>query len=75
MCQEFSRYFPDLQVIDLVLVRNPFNVEPDIVPDSDQYEFLEIKFDSVVKNFLKEHHIQELWPEKMYHILESGSLL
>ncbi len=27
-------------------VRDPFNVEPDIIPHSEQDEFLEIKFDS-----------------------------
>ncbi len=27
LCQEFSRYFPDLKVIDLPFVRNTFNVE------------------------------------------------
>ncbi len=32
--QEFSRYFPDLEVIDMSFVRNPFNLEPDIIPDS-----------------------------------------
>ncbi len=40
-------------------VRNPFNVEPDIIPDSGQDEFLEIKFDSGMKEFFKEHSIQE----------------
>ena len=49
--QEFSRYFPDLKEIDLSLVRDPFTVEPDIIPDSDQDEFLEMKFDSGMKDF------------------------
>ncbi len=49
--QEFSRYFPDLQVTYLSLVRNQFNVEPDIVPDSDQDGFLEMQFDSGMKDF------------------------
>ncbi len=43
-------------------MRNPFIVEPDIVPDSDQDEFLEMKFDSGVKDFFfQEHSIQEFW--------------
>ncbi len=36
LCQEFSRYFPDLEAIDMSFVRNPFNVKPDIIPDSEQ---------------------------------------
>ena len=61
--QEFSRYFPDLKEIDLSLVRDPFTVEPDIIPDSDQDEFLEMKFDSGMKDFYKEHSIQEFWTQ------------
>ncbi|XP_064116618.1 zinc finger BED domain-containing protein 5-like [Macrobrachium nipponense] len=51
LCQEFSRYFPDLEEIDLSFVRNPFNAEPDIIPESDKDEFLEMKFDSSIKDF------------------------
>ncbi len=47
--QEFSRYFPDFELIDMSFVRNAFNVEPDIIPDSEQDEFLEMKFDSGMK--------------------------
>ncbi len=34
-------------------MRNPFNVKPDDVPESDQDEFLEKKFDSGMRIFLK----------------------
>ncbi len=61
--QEFSRYFLDLEVIDMPFVRDPFNVEPDIIPDSEQDEFLERKFDSGTKEFFKEHSIQEFWSQ------------
>ncbi len=44
-------------------VRNPFNVEPDIIPDSEQDEFLEMKFDSGMKEYFKEHSIQEFWSQ------------
>ncbi len=44
-------------------MRNPFTVEPDIVPGSDEDEFLEIEFDSSMKDFFQEHFIQELWSE------------
>ncbi len=37
--------------MDLSLVRNSFNVQPDIVPDSDQDEFLEMECDSGMKDF------------------------
>ena len=42
-------------------MRNTFNIKPDIVPDSDQDEFLELKFDSGMKDFFKGHSIQEFW--------------
>ncbi len=45
LCQEFYRYFPAL-LIDMSLVINLFYVEPDIVPDSVEDEFLEMKCDS-----------------------------
>ena len=61
MVQEFSRYFPDLEAIDLSLVTNPFNLEPDSVPDADQDEFLEIKFESGVKGLHKELSVKEFW--------------
>ncbi len=44
--QKFSRYFPDLEVIDMSFWRNPFNVKPNIIPDSEQDELLEVKVDS-----------------------------
>ena len=31
--QEFSRYFPGLEVTDMSFVKSPFNVEPDTIPD------------------------------------------
>ncbi len=49
--QKFSMYFPDLEVIEMSFVRDPFNVEPDIIPDSEQDEFLKMKFDSGMKEF------------------------
>ncbi len=57
-----SRYFPDLQVIHLSLVRNPFNVEPDIVPGFDEDEFLEMKFDSDMKDFSRTSYTL-IWSE------------
>ncbi len=41
-------------------MRNPFNVEPDIVPDSDEEEFLEIKLDSSMKDFFQEQFYTEI---------------
>ncbi len=66
--QEFSRYFPDLEVIDLSLVRNPFNVEPGIIPDSDQDEFLEMKFDTGMKEFFQRTFYTGILVTSMYII-------
>ncbi len=72
--QEFSRYFPDLEVIYMSFVRNPFNVEPDIIPDSEQDEFLEMKFDSGMKEFFKEQSIQEFWSQASVSYPRVGKL-
>lgn len=74
LCQEFSRYFPDLEEIDMSFVRNPFNVDPNSIPDSEQDEFLEIKFDSGMKEFFKEHSIQEFWSQASISYPRAGKL-
>ena len=51
--QEFSRNFPDLESKHLPLVTNLFNFQPDSVSHPDQDEYLEIKFDSGVKDLQK----------------------
>lgn len=61
--QEFSRYFPDLESIDLSFIADPFNIEPDSVPDPDQDEYLEMKFDSGIKCLQKELSVQEFWAQ------------
>ncbi|XP_042213890.1 zinc finger BED domain-containing protein 5-like, partial [Homarus americanus] len=43
---EFSRYFPELSDDELHLVRNPFKLSVEKVPDDCQDEFLELKTDS-----------------------------
>ncbi len=56
-------------------VRNPFNVEPDIILDSEQDEFLEMKFYSGMKDFFKKNILYRNSGHKQtYHILELGSL-
>ena len=50
-------------------MRNTFNIKPDIVPDSDQDEFLELKFDSGMKDFLKDILYKNSGQKQIYHIL------
>ncbi len=52
MCQEFSIYLADLQVIDLSLVRNPFNVEPWISRNEIWFRY---------EGFFQEHYIKEFF--------------
>ncbi|XP_066969189.1 protein FAM200C-like [Macrobrachium rosenbergii] len=61
--QEFSRYFPGLESIDLSFIADPFNTEPDSVPDPDQDEYLEMKFDSGVECLQKDISVQEFWAQ------------
>ncbi len=72
--QEFSGYFPDLEVIDMPFVRNPFNVEPGIILDSEEDGFLEMKFDSGIKEFFKEHFVQEFWSQASVSYPRVGKL-
>ncbi len=74
LCQEFSRYFPDLEEIDMSFERNPFNVDPNSIPDSEQDEFLEMKFDSGMKEFFKELSIQEFWSQASISYPRVGKL-
>ncbi|XP_066958832.1 zinc finger BED domain-containing protein 5-like [Macrobrachium rosenbergii] len=62
--QEFTGYFPDLESIDLSFIADPFNIEPDSVPDPDQDEYLEMKIDSGVKCLQKELSVKEIWAQK-----------
>ncbi len=49
-------------------MRKPFIVKPDIVPDSDQDEFLEMKFDSGVKDFFFTNILyRNSGQEQIYH--------
>ncbi len=55
-------------------MRNPFNVEPGIILDSEQNELLEMKFDSGMKEFFKEHSIQEFWSQASVSYPRFGKL-
>ncbi len=57
-----------------LFVRNPFNVKLDDVAESDQDEFLEMKFDSGMKFFLKNILYKNSGHKQIYPILELGSL-
>ena len=59
---EFSRYFPELSDDELDLVRNPFKLSVEKVPDHCQDEFLELKTDSEVRDMFDEKSITEFWP-------------
>jgi len=59
---EFSRYFPELSDEELDLVRNPFKLSVEKVPDDCQDEFLELKTDSGARDMFDEKSITEFWP-------------
>lgn len=59
---EFVRYFPELNENDLDLVRNPFKLSVEKVPDDYQDEFLELQSDSSARNLFEEKSITEFWP-------------
>ena len=47
---------------ELGLIRNPFIVPVEKIPDSLQNEFLEIKADSCARDLFNEKSITEFWP-------------
>ena len=59
---EFIRYFPDIDDDELALVRNPFILPVEKVPDDFQDEFLELKADSCARDLFNEKSITEFWP-------------
>lgn len=59
---EFSRYFPELGDDEFDLVRNPFKLPVERVPDDCQDEFLELKTDSEARDMFDEKSITEFWP-------------
>ena len=59
---EFSKYFPELSDDEFDLVRNPFKLSVERVPDDLQDEFLELKTDSEVRDMFDEKSITEFWP-------------
>lgn len=54
-------YFPDFEGIDLSLVRNPFNFEPNSFPDANKDEYLKIKFDSILHDLPEERSKHQFW--------------
>uniref|UniRef100_A0A0L8HAD3 HAT C-terminal dimerisation domain-containing protein n=1 Tax=Octopus bimaculoides TaxID=37653 RepID=A0A0L8HAD3_OCTBM len=59
---EFKRYFPELNDGKLDLVRNPFKLSVEKVPDDCQDEFLELKTDSGARDMFDEKSNTEFWP-------------
>ena len=59
---ELIRYFPDIYDDELGLIRNPFILPVEKVPDSFQDEFLKLKSDSCARDLFNEKTITEFWP-------------
>ena len=51
--KELQSYFPELSEIESELIRNPFVVNVQSLPDSIQEEFLDLVNDSFAKDALK----------------------
>ena len=59
---KFDRYFPDLSDDDWNLVRNPFKLSAEQVPDHCLDESLEQENHSRVRDMFNEKSITEFWP-------------
>ena len=59
---EFIKYFPEIDNDELGLIRNPFILPIEKVPDSLQDEFLELKANSCARDLFNEKSITEFWP-------------
>ena len=56
---EYTRYFPDIGDDEFGLIRNPFMLAVEKVPDSFQDEFLELKADACARDLFIEKSITE----------------
>jgi len=59
---EFEQYFPEINGDELDLVRNPFRLQVEKIPNEYQDEFLELKTDSSAKDIFDEKSLTEFWP-------------
>lgn len=59
---EFERYFPEINGDKLDLVRNPFRLQVEKIPDEYLDKFLELKTDSSAKDIFDEKSLTEFWP-------------
>ena len=59
---EFIKYFSEIDNDELGLIRNPFILPVEKVPDSLRDEFLELKADSCARDLYNKKSITEFWP-------------
>ena len=58
---ELQSYFPELSKVESKLIRNPFIVNVQSLPDSIQEEFLELVNDSVAKDAFETLTLTKFW--------------
>ena len=59
---DFIKYFPEVDNDELGLIRNPFILPVEKVPDSLQDKFLKLKAYSCARDLFNEKSITEFWP-------------
>ena len=59
--KELQSYFPELSEIESKLIRNPFVVNVESLPDSIQEEFLDLANDSLAKDAFETLALTKFW--------------
>ena len=73
---ELQSYFPELSEVESKLIRNPFIINVQSLPNSNQEEFLELVNDSAAKNAFEALTLTKLWTKMSvtYPVVSEGVL-
>ena len=76
LCEEFSRYFPQLPTESFTLIRDPFEMNVGDAPEIFQEEFIEMLNESLAKNRYKTPPLNEFWVSliEMYTLISESAL-
>ena len=76
LCEEFSRYFPQLPIESFTLVRDSFEMNVGDVPEIFKDEFIEMLNDSLAKKRYQTLPLIEFWVSliEMYPLISESAL-
>ena len=72
--EEFKLYFPDLSVLNLKLIRNPFIEDLRLIPNNVQEEFIEFLNDSTVRDAFETLPLMKFWSRMSEHFSSTAAI-